>query len=57
VQAGEAQAGEFVHQGGALAAEVGGEAGQHFGVAALLDPLGAQGRQAGADVDLHRGSE
>jgi hypothetical protein len=54
VQAGEAQ---FVELGvGAGAAEFGGQVGQHLGVAALLDPALAQGRQAGADVDLRAGS-
>jgi hypothetical protein len=51
VQAGEAQLVER-RVGGALAAELGGQVGQHLGVAALLDPALAQGRQAGADVDL-----
>jgi hypothetical protein len=50
VQAGEAQFVECLV--GADAAEFGGQAGQFFGVAALGDPLGAQGGQAGADVDL-----
>jgi hypothetical protein len=49
VQAGEAQFVECLV--GADAAEFGGQAGQFFGVAALGNPLGAQGGQAGADVD------
>ena len=46
----EAQAGEF-GVGLAGAAVVGRESGQRFVVLALGDPAGAQGRQAGADVD------
>ena len=38
--------------GGAGATEFGTQAGQFLDVAALGDPLGAQHRQAGADVDL-----
>ncbi|MPM54527.1 hypothetical protein SDC9_101305 [bioreactor metagenome] len=53
MQAGEAQ---FVESlvGGTLAAEFGRQVGQFLGVAALDDPLGAQRRQTGADVDLRR---
>jgi hypothetical protein len=53
VQAGEAKLGQFGDVG-AAAAVFGGQAGQHLGVAPLLDPLLAQGGQALADVDLRR---
>ena len=50
MQAGEAQFVEF-GVGGTGAAEFGGQAGQFLDIAAFGDPLGAQGRQAAADVD------
>ncbi len=51
MQAGEAQFVECLVSG-TDAAEFGGQAGEFFDIATFGDPLGAQRRQAGTDVDL-----